>query len=199
MITITHKNGSPMSINFSIIEKVDCEANHLIAGLTISATHNSGVPIFKYSTFNLVKYALEKSKVERRTCYVSSMVNDGPSFEFVHFFTKTTCFPFPGNHISRSELKVYRKISQQSFDLYIRENFPMAKICLNTNIVWSNKSIIGFNDSFSSCSLDSTLVYSSFIKNWISDYSTEDILVIGKLDMESLGFLNEELEYERAI
>lgn len=196
LITITHKNGLPMSINFSLIEEVDEEVNLLVAGLTIAARHSVGIPIFYYSNLSLIKYSILMASENEKKCFISTMINDGKSFEFFHRFTGDTCFPFVGNSVSRKNVPLYKSIAKKTFELYVKENFPNAKVCLNTHIVTSNKAQVGFNDSFSTSSLDSSLRYSCFIKNWISDFSKEDILLVGLIDEVLLKSLNKELGNE---
>lgn len=191
LLTISHEELAPLGFNMSKFEPFDADSDLLVAGITVIGKHSTGIPVFKYSNLNYTLFTSAISKEMGRKCRVATLINDGLSLEYFINLTGETCYPYDKFPVSREGKKTAEKVASRAFDAYVKDNFPESGICLNTHIVVSRKKDIGFNDSFWTVAHGSDLGCSTFIRCWLSDFETEDILFTGIIDDKALGKLKE--------
>jgi len=192
---MAYYQGVAIGVNFNKIIDVDSHNSLLVAGFGVTANHSTGIPIFQYLSYAITHYAGRKASDSGKRLWGANMSCDGQSLEYFTEMTPGSSYPFDGNIISYKDRALYAKILKLSFDRYVFPSFPNATLCTNTHIVNSDKKEIGFHDSFYNSKPGSDSKYTSFIKNWIDDYETQDILFIGIVPPQVIKKIEKALKY----
>ncbi len=190
VMSIIAKDGLPIGMNFNKVDRIGQKHVLATAGLGITSPHSLKIPLFEILSASLPWYVSNYIINDKDTLWVSNLACDGQSLEYFAKFTQGTTFPLDGCKINYKYKAIYSEALRVAFSSYVVPCFPNATLCENTSIVTSDKSKIGFSDSFHTSNHGSDVRFSSFIKNWITDYSKEDILFVGIIPRETQEYLS---------